>query len=338
MNGVICTSAHPIGDIIKLHRSFIIALVVLVLISACSQSPTPTEVRKYTIAIINATPALQSVVDSFVSGLASLGYKDGENVTYLHPDAITEDQIQATTQSLVAQKPDLIFALTNVSTEASLAATKTIPIVCLATGIVELHYVKTLASPGGNMTCVDIGPTTARRLQVLLEMFPKLHKLYVPYEQGYVTAENALKDLRAAAAQSNIELVVVPEKTEDDVKAAIQNMPDDVDAVFTLPDPLDGPFTSQLSAMAIQRGIPFSGNGSIDQGPLMTYGQDTTANGQLLSHLADQVFKGATVGELPAELGEFTLAINLKTANAAHLQVSDAILQRANQIIHDDGS
>jgi putative ABC transport system substrate-binding protein len=322
----------------KLHRSISISLIVLALISACGQAPSTPTVRKYTIAIINATPALQSVVDSFVSGLANMGYKDGQNVTYLHPEPIAEGEIQSATQALVAQEPDLIFALTNISTEASLAATKTIPIVCLATGVVELHYVKTLAAPGGNMTCVDIGPTTSRRLQVLLEMFPNLHKVYVPDEEGYITAENALKDLRAAAGQSGIELVVVPEKTDDDVKAAIQNMPADIDAIFTLPDPLDGPFTPQFSELAIQRGIPFSGNGSVEQGPIMTYGQDTVANGQLLSHLADQVFKGATVGDLPVELGEFTLAVNLKTANAAHLEISDAILQRANQIVRESSS
>jgi hypothetical protein len=59
--------ARSIGDIIKLHRSFTIALTMLVLISACSQASATPTVRKYTIAIVNATPALQSVVDSFDS-------------------------------------------------------------------------------------------------------------------------------------------------------------------------------------------------------------------------------------------------------------------------------
>ena len=89
---------------------------MLVLISACSQASATPTVRKYTIAIVNATPALQSVVDSFVSGMTSLGYTEGQNVTYLRRDAIAEDQIHSATQSLVAQKRDLILALTNIST------------------------------------------------------------------------------------------------------------------------------------------------------------------------------------------------------------------------------
>ena len=58
----------------KLHRSSTIFVVIFIFITACSQAPSTPAVQKYIIAIVNATLDLQSVVDSFVSGLANLGY------------------------------------------------------------------------------------------------------------------------------------------------------------------------------------------------------------------------------------------------------------------------
>ncbi|MBN1873098.1 MAG: hypothetical protein JXA33_02635 [Anaerolineae bacterium] len=63
------------------------------------------------------------------------------------------------------------------------------------------------------------------------------------------------------------------------------------------------------------------------------YSFDPTAAGKQTARLADQILQGVKPSDLPVEMTEFGLVINLKTANAIGLNIPDTILRRANTVI-----
>jgi putative ABC transport system substrate-binding protein len=66
---------------------------------------------------------------------------------------------------------------------------------------------------------------------------------------------------------------------------------------------------------------------------LTSFGFDQHLVGKQAARLADQIFKGARPAELPVEMAEFYLAINLKVAKTIGLTIPDEILRHADIII-----
>lgn len=67
----------------------------------------------------------------------------------------------------------------------------------------------------------------------------------------------------------------------------------------------------------------------------MSYSMAFYPIGQQSARLAHQIFQGVAVGDLPVETADFFLGINLKTANAIELEISDDILRQANMIVRE---
>jgi putative ABC transport system substrate-binding protein len=70
----------------------------------------------------------------------------------------------------------------------------------------------------------------------------------------------------------------------------------------------------------------------VADGPLYSYANKLVPTGAQAARIADQILKGIKPTDLPVETAEFFLAINLKTAQAIGLNISDNILSQADTI------
>jgi putative ABC transport system substrate-binding protein len=69
-------------------------------------------------------------------------------------------------------------------------------------------------------------------------------------------------------------------------------------------------------------------------GGLLTYSPNTDENFRRAASFVDRILKGANPGDLPVELPtRYEFVINLKTAQALGITISDEVLAQATQVI-----
>jgi len=117
-------------------------------------------------------------LESFRSGLAALGYNEGQdfNLEYRSADGYIE-RFPELVGELIQLKVDVIVTRGTPAVLAAKAATSTVPIVMAASGgPLTSGVVAGLAHPGGNVTGLSAitDELTAKRLQLLKELTPGL--------------------------------------------------------------------------------------------------------------------------------------------------------------------
>ncbi len=312
----------------------------LLALVACSQANG--DERHFTVGLITNNANGLRNVEGFQEGMAELGYIEGQNLTYIFAgEPVKSDELETALESMVAAKVDLIFT---AGTPTGVAAYKVtqgtgIPVVFgviadpIAAGVMD-----DLTRPGGNMTGVMLSQNQARRLELLLEMAPDLERIYVPHNPEDAAATSALAQVQELAPSLGIEIIVGEARNDDEVTFLVSNLPEDIEAIFLVPDSVVNARIVDFVALSIERRLPLSGptNTQVEDGALMAYGIIHHRVGVHAGHIADQVLKGADPGELPVETAEFFLAINLQTAEAIGLEVPYSILQQAEVIIRAD--
>jgi len=311
--------------------------VVLLSLAGCDKSPPKPE--KVTVGIINVTPKLNETVNALKKGLTELGWVEGQNIVYVDEGPLGKmGKVEGAVQRLMKKKPDLIVSLTTPVTlkvQKAIWGTKIPVLFAPATDPVASGFVKSLREPGGNFTGIQAGMAEIQALVRLKTMVPDLRRLYVPYNPDDKAMAIGLKGLKKAAAEHNVELVPGEFHSEKDAPRILNDIPDNVQAVWQLPSPFWGVHTKAFVQACIVRKKPLKTHAAewAEAGAFMAYGLNTRAMGKQMSRLADKILKGHPPATLPVEQPEYFLIINLKTANAIGFEISDNILKQADEVI-----
>ena len=130
--------------------------------------------------------------------------------------------------------------MTTAVTLAAKRATKSVPIVFYAgTDPVSVGLVEGVRKPGGRLTGIhgQITALTAKRLELLKEMVPKLRRVVTFYSPDNPGAQQSVKIARDAARQLKLELVERPVASVEELRAGLRTLrPGEVDAFFYVVD------------------------------------------------------------------------------------------------------
>ncbi|MFL7795202.1 MAG: ABC transporter substrate-binding protein [Anaerolineae bacterium] len=315
---------------------FTLFVVLAMLLTACDCAP---KTKTYTIGVINLSANLDESLEAFKEGMAELGYIEGENVTYIYEGVVTPDKLDAVAQGLVEADVDLILSLTTPATLAAQRATAgtDIPIVFApVTDPVGAGIVDSLTNPGGNATGITYSSQEGRRLEWLLQVAPTIEQIYIVYNPADQSPVLALKSVSETATEIGVELITREATNQEEAKTAFENIPEEADAIFFLPDSVVNDNLDGWLEIAIDLGLPTSVPNMVmvERGHLTTYGFDLIILArEQAARLADQILRGTKPADLPVEMADFFSAINLQTAEVMGLDIPDEVLRQADIVI-----
>jgi putative ABC transport system substrate-binding protein len=251
------------------------------------------------------------------------------------------ERLPAMAAELVGQRVAVIVATGgNAPALAAKAATESVPIVFTGgADPVSVGLVASLARPGGNATgVINITPVlNAKRLALLRELAPAAHLTAVLYNRANPGIEEQLREIQEAARASGEVLELLQASSEREIDSAFESMAQRrAGALFICGDPFFTSRRAQLASLAARYGIPasYSFRDFVSAGGLMSYGPNLLDLHRQAGVYVGHILKGAKPAELPVLLPtRFDLVINLKTANALGLDVSSALLARADEVI-----
>ena len=295
------------------------------------------------MGLAESDPRAQARVAAFRKGLQTLGWAEGRNIRIDIRWATTSDApaMQRAAKELVALQPDVILSHNTPTTATLLRQTRTIPIVfVVVSDPIGSGFVASFPRPGGSVTgFTNIEPAMASKwLELLKEVAPRVSRvafLFNPSTAPY--AEYYLGPFKVAAASLALEAIAVPVHNTSELESAIAaqaRAPNGGLVVMT--DSFLVTHRAEITTLAARYRLPavYPFRDFIEQGGLLSYGNDLLDNFHRAATYADRILKGATPNELPVQAPvKFELIINLKTAKALGLTIPPSLLARADEII-----
>src|SRR3982075_532316 len=279
------------------------------------------------------TPLLAALEEAgFVVGRnVAIGYRFAEGLNTRLPMLASD---------LVRRSVTLLLATANSSALAAKAATATIPIL-FGVGLdpVQTGLVASLNRPGGNATGVsvfasELGP---KRLGLLRELMPKPGLIAFVIDPNNVSTPTQVERLQVAARSVGQPLLVIPAGTEAQVDEAFATMAQrDIAGIVFGASVFFQVVSDKIIALAAKHAIPavYEWREFVTAGGLMSYSTNRTEIGRQLGNYAGRILKGANPADLPVfQLTKFEFVINMKTAKAQGVKISDNLLSLADEVI-----
>jgi putative ABC transport system substrate-binding protein len=279
---------------------------------------------------------------AFRQGLQETGYIDGQNVSieYRWTDGQL-DRLPSLTADLV-NRPVAVIAATGGSAvaQAAMAATATIPIV-FSSGVdpVKLGLVASLSRPGGNVTGVHLflGVLEPKKLGLLREVAPQVTLVGALLNPNVGDFQTRLADVQEAARAAGQQIKVEYASSERELETAFAALGKlQAGALIVGSDAFFNARRDQIVALAARYAIPaiYEGREYAVAGGLMSYGTSLREGYRQVGIYTGRILKGAKPADLPVfQSTKFEFVINLKTAKALGVKISDNLLSLADEVI-----
>ncbi len=277
-----------------------------------------------------------------LEGLRTEGFREPEQVVVL-VRATGGDPARSAPlfAELVANKIDILLPMGGLTlTLAANAAATNIPIVTydLEVDPIESGLLKSLAHPGGNVTGVflDLPEISTALLELLKQAVPNLVSVVVLWDPS-IPAMAQHKAVLAAAQRLNITTDVIEVKTPAELDAVFETASAHrPGGLLMLTAPLFSIYSKHIAELAFKHRLPAISMFSsfARTGGLMAYGPNLDELYREVGVMTGKILKGTRPADLPAERpARFELVVNLKTAKAFDLNISNLVLARADEVI-----
>jgi putative ABC transport system substrate-binding protein len=297
------------------------------------------------IGVLHGVSASQWFTDrttAFQRGLSEIGFAEGRNVAVEYRWAEGQfERLPSMAADLVNRKVAVICTFVDVATRATMAATKTIPIVFVtASDPVGAGFVASLGRPEGNVTGVTLIGTEliAKRLELLHELLPGAQRIAVlvnPNNPGL--ARDNIQQSEAALRRLGLEMVVIQAGTQSEIEGAVgAAIRQQADALSIASDAYLDSRSRQIAFFALRHALPTVSAAleTVPAGLLMGYGPNQPDIFRQAGVYVGRILKGDRPANLPVvQPTKFELFVNLTTAKALELKIPEGFLLRADEVI-----
>jgi putative tryptophan/tyrosine transport system substrate-binding protein len=313
------------------------AMLLLVGLSAEAQQPKINRV-----GVLLAGAHWSEIIDGLRAGLKELKLEEGKQFILEIRDTKGDlKAAEAAARNLEQEKVNLIYATRTSVTLAAKRVTADVPIV-FSSGAdpVALGLVESFAKPGGRLTGVYEPGTdlTAKRLEILKEILPKLRRILAFYDpRNSVASESARLAREEIVRLRGVELVERHFVSVEELQASVRAIKaGEVDAFFQLSDSMVNSQTQLIidTARVIRLPTMFLDEPSVIKGGLASYSVSFHELGRLSAKYVQRILAGVKPKDLPVEaVRRIDLIVNLRTAKQIGLMVPSSVLARADRVI-----
>jgi putative ABC transport system substrate-binding protein len=289
------------------------------------------------IGIIDDGPIWQP----FREALRTAGYIDGKTIKFETRAANGDPaRLTAAATELARLPVDIIMTYGTPPSRAAQAVTSTIPIVMISVGDpVRAGLVKSLAHPGGNITgntilSPDLAP---KRLQLVKEVLPQASRVALLWNPDNISSVVLLEQFRIEAPKQGLGFTAVEARTAGDFDGAFAILERErPDAVLFTSDPVHHSQLRRTVDFLSRNRLPgmFQTKGDAEAGGLMSYGAISSELFWQGAFFVQKILSGDKPAGIPVQTPQrFELIVNLKTAKAIGVTISEAVLLRADGVV-----
>jgi len=298
--------------------------------------------KVHRVGVLVPGDAWNEIINGLRFGLRQLGLEEGKQIVLEIRDTKADLKVaEEVARSLEQEKVNLIFTTRTSVTIAAKRATVDTPIVFSAgSDPVVLGLVESFAKPGGRLTGVYEPGTdlTAKRLEILKEIVPKLRRLLAFYDPRNPVANESAKLARKEVARlRGLELVERRFASVEELQANIRALRvGEVDAVFTVSDSIVNNQVQLIIDMAKVKRLPtmWDLQRNVIKGGLASYAVSFHEVGRVSAKYVQRVLSGRKPNDMPVEgVDKIDLVINLKAAKQIGLTIPPSVLARADKVI-----
>lgn len=325
----------------KKLQKFILTMVALalVIVSSTTTKEVFAQEDSLDVAVVQLVThsSLDDIRQGVYDGLAEHGYTEGENLTINYQNAEGDLNILSTiAQSVVAEEPDMIFAITTPVAQAFQNVTSDIPIIMTGvTDPVSAGIVDDLENPGENITGASDAVPYEDQFELLLQLKPDVQKVGMIYT---TSEDNSLAETEQAAAvaeEMGLEVQIEGIASTMDMQLVAQTLASEVDAIYVGSDNTIASAFETLLDATDAAGIPVftTVDVMVGQGALSAVAINQKDIGLLAADVAKEIIDGANPGETPVQfLEELQPAINFETADRLGIEVPEELASEVMDI------
>ena len=281
-------------------------------------------------------------LEAFRRGLKEGGFTEGENVAIEFRWALGDySRLPALAADLAGRHVAVIVAAGGEpSGLAAKAATTTIPIVFGIGGDpVKAGLVDSFSRPGGNVTGVTLLTSLMepKRLGLLRDLVPGVALIGVLINPDFPPAALQLQQIEEAARAIGQRIVITKASNDDALEAAFRSLVQEgAGALLVTAAPYFDTRRDRIIAFAARQRLPaiYQFREYAIAGGLLSYGVSIAEGYRQYGIYTARILKGANPAELPVhQPTKFETVINLKTAKALGIKISDNLLSLADEVI-----
>ena len=323
-----------------LAAGLMLTLALGVLGCGGDKKEAPKKAEKVNVGIVQLVEhaALDAANKGFVEGLASKGYKEGQNITYDRQNAqADQSNLQNIAHRFVNNKVNLICAIATPAAQTVANVTSDIPIVATAvTDYKTAKLVKDNAKPGTNVTgTTDMNPVE-QQLDLLLKLVPNAKSVGTIYCSSEVNSQLQIEILKKAAAAKGVTVKEATVSNVNDIQQAARSLVGKVQAIYVPTDNVLASAMPTLVSVTEEAKLPVicGEGGMVKAGGVATLGVDYYKLGFQAGEMAADILSGKSK---PADMAiqaqkEFKAMVNLKEAEKIGLKVPEDVLKGAELV------
>jgi putative ABC transport system substrate-binding protein len=281
-----------------------------------------------------------SYVAAFRRGLREVGFVEGQNVAVEYRYSTEQSERLSALMTELVHRGVAVIVGNTASAMVAKTVTSTIPIVfATAADPVKLGLVASFNHPGGNATGVSFLASImdAKRLGLLHDLLPHATAIAALVDPSFPDSASQAKSLQDAAQSIGQQIHVLQASSASQVDSSFITLAQQrADALIVAGSPFFGSQRNRIVGLAARHSLPamYYSRQFPEVGGLISYGTNIVDAFHQAGTYVGRILKGEKPADLPvAQSTKFEFVINLKTAKALGVRISDNLLSLADEVI-----